>query len=78
MGKCFGEFVEAAEVDSVGYLWQFQPRHLERVELFSAFGARGDTCRMLDRLCQQARKLAVGQCDSDAFQSSADSVGVDG
>src|SRR5262245_42883423 len=52
MGERLGEFVQAAEVDSVGYLWQLQPRDVERVELLGAFGSRRDTRRVLDRLGQ--------------------------
>ena len=42
LGECFGEFVQAAEVDAVGDRGQFEPRHVELVELLGALGAGGD------------------------------------
>ena len=61
LGKRFRQFVKAAEVDAVGDRRQFQPRHLERVELFGALGARGDPGGVLDRLGQQAGEVGVGE-----------------
>src|SRR5262245_22339792 len=66
VGKRFGQFVEAAEIDTVRYLRQLEPCHVELVELLGALRAGLDARRMLDCLGQQTGEVAVGQRYSHA------------
>jgi hypothetical protein len=50
--KLFGELIQAAEVNAVRDLRQFEAGYVELVELLGAFRARLDSGRVLDCLSQ--------------------------
>src|SRR5690606_26401963 len=63
VGKRFGEFVEAAEVDTLRQRGQLQPGHVQPVQLGGALGARPDPGGVLNGLGEQTGEILVGQRD---------------
>src|SRR6476646_6681442 len=76
LGERFSQFVQTAQVDTVGQHRQFEAGDVDLEELFGALGPCRDSGRVLDGLGEQAGEIRVGQRDSCGVQLGLHSVGV--